>query len=119
MLDVLHSRAPEINEAIDSGGRATLITLAGHLVAQGLIANVIKRQAQQAPTVLEGADMLMTAVQNKLKKDTANFDKFLTALRSSGLDDKADMLEQEYCEFWIILGSSRVQEREGLKKRRG
>ena len=105
MLDALRVKTPSITETIDAGGRATLIKLGGHLTAQGLITQVIKSQAEQARTVLEGADELMTAVQDKVKNDPANFDKFLIALRSSELGDIADMLEREYCEFEIIFMS--------------
>ena len=99
----LLKQTPAILEAIDAGGRATLIKLTGHLIAQGLITKAIKQQAKQAPTVLEGADMLMEAIQDKVKKNPAIFGKFLMALRSSDLNDEADMLESECCEFEIIF----------------
>ena len=95
----LNEITPEIIATIDAGGRATLVQFAVNLKAQGLITQVVQNQAKQAPTVYEGADMLMTAIQEKVKRDAANFDKFLAALRSSDLDDYAEKLEKGCCEL--------------------
>ena len=91
--------APDIIGTIDAGGRVTLVQFARNLKAQELISTVVQNQAKQAPTVFEGADMLITAVQNKVKSDSAKFDKFLEALRDSGLEDYADELKKACCEL--------------------
>ena len=84
-----------IIKTIKSGGRDTLIWLSINLEAHELITAAIHNQAKQASTVLEAADMLMTAVQHEIENNPANFGKFLTALRSSDLNHDADMLETD------------------------
>ena len=98
-LKGLNKRTPDIITTVEAGGRATLIKFAIHLKSQELISETIHNQAKQAPTVLEGADMLMTAIKHEVKKNPTNFIRFLTALRSSDLSNEADMLETEYSEY--------------------
>ena len=83
----------------EAGGKATLIKFAVNLKSQELITAAIHNQAKQVSTVLEGADMLMKAVQHVVKNNPTNFGKFLTALQSSDLDNAANKLERECCEF--------------------
>ena len=92
-------KVPDIIKTIEAGARATLIKLAIHLKAQKLITTAIHNQAKEAPIVLGGADMLMTAVEHEVKKNQTNFIKFLAALRNSDLNDEADMLERECGKF--------------------
>ena len=95
----MNERTPDIIATIEAGGRATLIKFAVNLKSQELISGTIHNQAKQAPTVYEGAEMLMTAVQHEVKKNPTNIGKFLTALRSSELNNEADMLERECSEY--------------------
>ena len=102
-FQILKGKAPVIIRTINTSGRATLIMFAIELKAEDLITQTTNIEAKEASTTLEGADILMTAIQNKVEKDPANFDKFLNALRSSNLNDEANMLESECCEFGIIM----------------
>ena len=94
-MKILNKKIPDIIKTIEAGGRATLIKLAGNLKAQELITTTIHNQAKEAPTVLEGADMLMTAVQHEVEKNPTNFTKLLAAVRNSDLNNVADMLERD------------------------
>ena len=95
-------KTPDIIDTIVAGGKATFIQFAGHLKALDVINPATYDDAKQ-DKVREGADSVMTAVQNKIKKDPTNFEKLLEALRKSDLNDEAEMLERECCEFVVIV----------------
>ena len=95
----VNETTPKIIETIASSGKSTLVMIGVHLRGQELIIPETHREANQASTVLEGADLLMMAVLSKVKSNPENFGKFITALRNSNLSDEADMLERECCEF--------------------
>ena len=84
---------PRIIETIAASGRATLTLFAANLQAQGLINPIQSGEAKEARTVLEGASRLMEIVQLSVRNDGANFDRLITALRATRLNDEAGMLE--------------------------
>ena len=90
-----------ITDTIAAGGKAGLITLAGHLLGEDLITQ------QLHAAVIGGygdgphsdAAKILAEVQNKIKYAPKKFDDFLKALRNSDLGDVANRLESDCREF--------------------
>ena len=99
--NALHTKTPDVIDAVAAGGWETISTLAEHLVAEGLITQVVDDEAIDAKSTRDGVRKLVRAVKGKVKLNPErNFGMFLTALRKSELKDVAEMLEKECCELW-------------------
>lgn len=95
------SKTPDIINTIVAGGSATLTQFAGYLVSLDVIKQTTWEDARQ-DKLRAGTDSVMTAVKNSIRIDPAKFKKLIEALRKSELNDEANMLEREYCEFVLI-----------------
>ena len=98
---VLRKKNAMIVDSIAAGGKGTIITLAGNLLAEDVITMAIRDEAIEAATTRQGASGIMTAVLGKVRNFPEKFDLFITALRNSEMGDEADVLEQECCELKI------------------
>ena len=108
----LREKIPRINAAIAACGSDSIIKLADNLQAQELINQPVHGQATSARSPLEGANMLMTAVQDRIKNFPNNYGKFITALKDSEMSHIVEILEEESSEFeekWKIMLIAHVQ----------
>ena len=99
----LREKKPRIDDAIAAAGRDSIIRLGDNLQAQELISQPIHDQAISARSPLEGANVLMTAVQNKIKNFPSKYGKFITALKNSEMGHIVEILEREFEEKIIML----------------
>ena len=96
----LCEKKPRINAAIAAFGSNSIITFADNLQAQGLINQPIHDQATSARgSALEGASVLMTAVQDQIKNFPNKYGKLITALKDSGMGHIVEILEEGFSEF--------------------
>ena len=95
----LREKKPRINAAIAAAGRDSIITLADNFEAQELINHPVHDQATSARSPLEGASVLMTTVQDKIKNFPKMYGKFTTALWDSEMGAIVEILEEGSSEF--------------------
>ena len=79
---------------------ATITTLAGELLREGLIAQQIH---DSEIGDRNGPAKILAAVQGTIKEKPERFDDFLKCLKNSELEEIAEKLESDYREFSILL----------------